>query len=173
MLTSMISNYISSNSLNGSQATVTDLQPRNITTGTTSARIGEYFGDGSNLNGTISEILIFNRALQNDERQQVEGYLAWKWGLVQNLPVTHPYYYAKAPQSAFQPTSFPSCALWLDAADGNTVSSNVTQWTDKSGQDNHLISNASYLSPTYNPSVRGIRFTTSATTPTASILERS
>ena len=25
------------------------------------------------------------------DRQQLEGYLAWKWGLEANLPVDHPY----------------------------------------------------------------------------------
>jgi len=112
--------------------------------------------------GDISEILIFNRALQNDERQQVEGYLAWKWGLVQNLPTNHPYYYSKVPQSIFQPTSFPSCTLWLDAADENTVirsGSNVTQWNDKSGNGTNLVSNASFLRPTYISNERSLNFT--------------
>jgi hypothetical protein len=26
-----------------------------------------------------------------DNRQKLEGYLAWKWGMVPNLPVDHPY----------------------------------------------------------------------------------
>lgn len=42
-------------------------------------------------NGHISEILVFDRVLQVDELQTVEGYLAWKWGLEANLPVGHPY----------------------------------------------------------------------------------
>jgi hypothetical protein len=30
--------------------------------------------------------------LTTTQRQQVEGYLAWKWGLQTALPTTHPYY---------------------------------------------------------------------------------
>jgi hypothetical protein len=41
-------------------------------------------------NGYIHEVLVFN-TLTSLERQQVEGYLAWKWGLQANLPSTHAY----------------------------------------------------------------------------------
>jgi hypothetical protein len=37
------------------------------------------------------EIVIYGTALSPSQIQQVEGYLAWKWGLVQNLPAAHPY----------------------------------------------------------------------------------
>jgi hypothetical protein len=43
--------------------------------------------------GTIAELLVYTRALSTGERQTVEGYLAWKWGLQSNLPDTHPYKY--------------------------------------------------------------------------------
>lgn len=43
------------------------------------------------LSGVIAEVVLFNRALTTTERQQVEGYLAWKWGLQSSLPVGHPY----------------------------------------------------------------------------------
>jgi hypothetical protein len=48
-------------------------------------------GAGAALNGLVYEILLFNRALATAQRQQVEGYLAWKWGLVGNLPANHPF----------------------------------------------------------------------------------
>jgi hypothetical protein len=44
-----------------------------------------------NVRGGISEAIIINRALSTADRQRVEGYLAWKWGLVGSLPSTHPY----------------------------------------------------------------------------------
>jgi hypothetical protein len=44
-------------------------------------------------NGDISEILIYNRTLTSTERQTLEGYLAWKWSLMTELPITHPYSY--------------------------------------------------------------------------------
>lgn len=42
-------------------------------------------------NGQCAEILLYSEALTVAERQTIEGYLAWKWGLVANLPSTHPY----------------------------------------------------------------------------------
>jgi hypothetical protein len=43
------------------------------------------------ITGTISECLLYTQALTTIQRQQIEGYLAWKWGLVGTLPSTHPY----------------------------------------------------------------------------------
>jgi hypothetical protein len=40
----------------------------------------------------MNELLFYNRVLSVEERQTVEGYLAWKWGLQGSLAVTHPYY---------------------------------------------------------------------------------
>jgi hypothetical protein len=62
-------------------------------------------GDATNLlylnnNGRVpasnyyAEILIFNSAVSLTQVYQVEGYLAWKWGLAGNLPATHPFKYA-------------------------------------------------------------------------------
>jgi hypothetical protein len=40
-------------------------------------------------NGYIAEILIYTRVLSTTERQQVESYLAQKWGLTASIPVGH------------------------------------------------------------------------------------
>ena len=40
---------------------------------------------------TVSELVMYNTVLSIPERQKVEGYLAWKWGLQANLPAGHPY----------------------------------------------------------------------------------
>ena len=172
LVTGMFSNYIVSGWNNGTpmtQTTTTDLQLATIpfNTGTGSGLIGSR-ANTLPAYGLMSEYIQFNRALQNDERQQVEGYLAWKWGLVQNLPVTHPYYYAKAPQTAFRPTNFPLCALWLDAADRNTVSGPVTQWNDKSGNGRHFVAAGSSPTPTFSNSAflgrPGMQFTRTSNT---------
>lgn len=42
--------------------------------------------------GIVHEVIAYTRVLSVTERQQVEGYLAWKWGLQNSLPTTHPYY---------------------------------------------------------------------------------
>lgn len=41
--------------------------------------------------GEIGEIFLIKRALTTEERQQMEGYLAHKWGLEGDLPNGHPY----------------------------------------------------------------------------------
>lgn len=38
-----------------------------------------------------AEVVIVHSALSTDNRQKLEGYLAWKWGLQADLPVGHPY----------------------------------------------------------------------------------
>jgi hypothetical protein len=42
-------------------------------------------------NGTISEIILYIGNIDTQQYQQVEGYLAWKWGLQDQLPANHPY----------------------------------------------------------------------------------
>ena len=39
----------------------------------------------------LSEMIAFSPALTTPQRQQVEGYLAQKWGLTASLPSTHPF----------------------------------------------------------------------------------
>ena len=43
-------------------------------------------------NGTIREIIFIDKeGVTDDERQRIEGYLAHKWGLEENLPTFHPF----------------------------------------------------------------------------------
>ena len=42
-------------------------------------------------NKYISEVIGCNTKLSTENRQRVEGYLAWKWGLEADLPADHPY----------------------------------------------------------------------------------
>jgi hypothetical protein len=53
--------------------------------------IGRFSGGGLNWTGAIGEVIAFNSALSTSDRQQVEGYLATKWGLQGSLPASHPY----------------------------------------------------------------------------------
>lgn len=48
--------------------------------------LGTYMWDGY-----ISEIIFYNNILSTTDRQKIEGYLAWKWGLQGNLPSNHLY----------------------------------------------------------------------------------
>jgi hypothetical protein len=72
------------------------------TAGTSSASVGTFavtkYGIGNQANaaseywiGSIGEILLYTTALSDADRQKVEGYLAWKWGLQSSLPANHPY----------------------------------------------------------------------------------
>jgi hypothetical protein len=53
--------------------------------------IGRRVSSVEYLNGGIGEIVIFASEIPAAQRQQVEGYLAWKWGLQARLPSTHPF----------------------------------------------------------------------------------
>jgi hypothetical protein len=39
----------------------------------------------------LREFFVYSRALSTSEYQQLEGYLAWKWGLQGSLPGGHPF----------------------------------------------------------------------------------
>ena len=108
--------------------------------------------------GYVSEVVVYNSVLTQTARQQVEGYLAQKWGLTSQLPAGHPgltqtiytsnynykFYQSRIPLSPqpiyqnFKPTQLTgvTCALWMDGADTTTMTTSgttVTQWRDKSG----------------------------------------
>jgi prepilin-type N-terminal cleavage/methylation domain-containing protein len=51
-------------------------------------------GDGNTDRGWIGliyEVILSVLPLSLDDRQKLEGYLAWKWGLTDKLPTNHPY----------------------------------------------------------------------------------
>ena len=136
-----------------------------------------------NQNLHFHEILLYSASLSTSERQQIEGYLAWKWGLqgtgtapVISLPVTHPYgnaYSIVRPfLRNFTPTDVPNpCLLWFDGRDSTTLTlsgSNVTQWRDKSGNANNITSFSS-TQPTYDASTGLLTFTNGTGTTTSSI----
>jgi len=129
-------------------------------------RVGSGDGyPGNSWLGHIYEVIVFNVALSTAQRKQVEGYLAQKWGLRQQLPQEHPgqkgiiYPTIKTPlatplvyPSSFVPTQIANCTLWLDGADpagtGTPPSngSTVSTWVDKSGGGNNGSGNGSYSS---------------------------
>jgi hypothetical protein len=120
-------------------------------------------GNAGSFNGYFSEILVYNTALSTSDRQKVEGYLSWKWGLQTNLSSSHPYY-SSAPggSSSSGITNFPKTItsgtlfMWFDASDSTTISysgSNISQWNDKSGNGRNATpysSNCTYNSTGYN-----------------------
>jgi len=61
-------------------------------TGSTKITLGTRISKDTQFTGNIYEVIIYNTALITTQRQSIEGYLAWKWGLQANLINTHPYY---------------------------------------------------------------------------------
>jgi len=128
----------------GNYNTTSSDSTRTSTTLNTSASVW-YLGNrpdaATPVNSYVCEFLEFNTFLSTSQRQQVEGYLAVKWGLQSSLPSTHPYnatsitqnYQRPLFQRTFSPVDIPGCQLWLDAADTSTVTgtSSVTAWTNK------------------------------------------
>jgi hypothetical protein len=110
-------------------------------------------------------VIGYNATLTTVERQQVEGYLAWKWGLQGDLPPSHPFKnspilgvnYAANPvfppqirSASWIPTQISGCQLWLDAADRTTLTfsgTDVIRWTDKTS-NRYTFSNSGTIRTT-------------------------
>jgi hypothetical protein len=141
--------------------------------------IGGYAGGTSNFySGNLGEIIFFKPALSATSRQQVEGYLSYKWGIQSNLQSTHP---ATSNQSAilysnlviplsrtivmsgtnrWLPSQIAGLSLWLDAADSSTLFQNtagttpvtngsqIQLWRDKSSNANNASNSQTVM--TYN-----------------------
>jgi hypothetical protein len=66
-------------------------------TGATNFTLGGWFTapetpfDSVLTNFNLGELQFFNNAITTAQRQTVEGYLAWKWGIQGSLAPTHPY----------------------------------------------------------------------------------
>ena len=136
---------------NGSSATMAGTAANATATGSNIAIGASVNGDNPWI-GELSELIFFNTALTTSNRQQVEGYLAWKWGLTTSLPIGHPS------RPSFLPTDVSGCSLWLDAADATTLTltgSNVTQWRDKSSNGFHATGFGSTTRQAFN-SLQGI-----------------
>jgi hypothetical protein len=110
--------------------------------------LGGLGGGANSWNGYVAEVIVYNKALNPIQRTRVEGYLAWKWGLVERLSAQH-FYKARGPSPLrpfnWTPTFTRGCRLWLDAADSSAVTlldpsgSMVSVWKDKSGSHNDAI----------------------------------
>jgi hypothetical protein len=99
--------------VNGSGASLsTNLQASDLgayVSGTAAGTIGEGSDPGSTL--TVAELIVYDNAeITTTQRQLIEGYLAWKWGLSSQLPSTHPFV-SGAPYGNPQTTSFGSMSI--------------------------------------------------------------
>jgi hypothetical protein len=112
-----------------------------------------YIGEGNTVDianalvGNIGEIIIFNRQLMYNERRQVEGYLANKWGLTSSLSNVHPFkntppsyfnVFTREAPIRFSPNIYPNLLYWIDATDAGSYTSNsniITSVRDKSSSN--------------------------------------
>jgi len=91
----------------------------------------------------FKEIIMYERAIADTERKQLEGHLAWKWNLQNSLETTHPYYKFRPSQLsvplpvAYVDTSLSGSTIYItwpssiDATSGYEV--NVYQSTSENG----------------------------------------
>lgn len=131
------------------------------------------------LDGLVGEIIITESIPDNDTRQKIEGYLAHKWRITENLPADHPYKLSapgpkgsevkpinNSPTTAkisnqsetvepktgsWSPAEI-SPAAWYDAADATTFilsSGAVSQWNDKSGNARNISQATTTQRPTF------------------------
>jgi hypothetical protein len=128
------SNYILSSTISGGTASIggnggTLATGSTTFSGTGTFTVGAGYIDHRNkLSGTISEVIEYSNAVTTTQRQQVEGYLAWKWGLQSNLPGGHPYYSAPPVLAPAAPTS-PTLSITSGTATlGWTVASGATAY---------------------------------------------
>jgi hypothetical protein len=159
---------------NGIAGTLQTDGPTGVDTQAVILRVGhDGFEGDTYVQGTISELLLYTTALTTAQRQQIEAYLAQKWGLQPNLPQGHPgtrgviYPIQRLPnaiywryQTPFDPTSINNCIIWLDAKDplanGSVLADATTIpiWYNKvsgssnattfSGKSPPVLSNASF-----------------------------
>ena len=81
--TTGLTQYMNGNAFAGNNGTT--ISAKGVT-------IGALINNMWSWEGYISEILIYSDVLSTTDRQSVEGYLAWKWGINTSLPSSHPYY---------------------------------------------------------------------------------
>jgi hypothetical protein len=59
--------------------------------GATATSSGIKLAYGNEFDGAFAEVVILSGTVSNEIRLKMEGYLAWKWGMVGRLPGDHPY----------------------------------------------------------------------------------
>ena len=119
----------------------------------------------TSFNGYMCELIVYNVTMTLAQQQQIEGYLAWKWGLQGSLPPTHPYYTDSSSVTALalyypralatiigtnqkHPLTIAGISLWLDGLDITGTGSRyptgttVTTWADKSGNQRNATASS-------------------------------
>jgi len=134
----------------------------------TALNTAQTFSIGKNTSCNLQyfECILFSIDLTTSQRQQIEGYLAWKWGLQANLPAGHPYLPTASIRAgpylkAFNPLDIPNCCMWYDGADKSSMTINgsnqITQWNDKSG-NGYTLTTTTTTGPTITTSSNAVGY---------------
>lgn len=105
---------------------------------TTGFFVGDDFDGGDSLQGSVAEIIVYNRDLTPDERRDVENYLASKWGLA--IPNATPTIGTNVGMNTFQGTAETLTAAMLAATDADNTDSRVI-YTITNAQDYGTLTN--------------------------------
>ena len=129
------------------------------------------------LTGNIAEVLLYNRGLTDDEIVSVEGYLAKKWGIQNQLLFNHVGVARNPPLMGYRLLPYrqvvSNYGLWFDAMDTSTIRDiggnfpprlppnqlGIGRWNDKSGNNRFLsnyverVSDFNLLGTNYYPTV--------------------
>ena len=156
--TNTLAGFYVGTALSGAQIRLGALTSTNPSAG------NQFAPDGGNdtAQADICEVMIFTGILSKVQAQQVEGYLADKWGLRESLPSNHPYRTIAGPVvrpflRTFVPTDIDGCQIWMDPADSSTVtvtSGTVRTIRDKSGNGNDMANASSTF--TYASTLNGL-----------------
>ncbi len=124
--------------------------------------IGGYTGAADQLNGSIAEIIIYDTSLTAAQITAIEVYLADKWGVYHpsanwingfDSVIQDMIHVSKLNRDEAELIAESSIKLWLDASDEDTItesSGSVSQWDDRSGNDNHCVQATGSEQPTTN-----------------------
>jgi hypothetical protein len=118
---------------------------------------------GSMFGGQIGELLIYSGTVTTAQRQQLQAYLAWKWGIRSSFSSTFPLYTIPSNSLSFAPKNITGCVLWLDGNDISTLfqdtagtipvtanGQSVALWKDKSGNTDNGTQSTGGNQPTYS-----------------------
>ena len=108
--------------VNGSAMTTTNTTNTGSISNSNVLDIGAASVGGNPVTGDIAEVLVGGATLTSSDREKLEGYLAWKWGLEDNLPSAHPY-------KTFPPTFTLPTVYWTGAGNLADVS-DAGNWSD-------------------------------------------
>jgi hypothetical protein len=133
----------------------------------TSQIIGANSGAGEVFNGNFYDVLVYSTALTTTQRQDVEGYLAWKWGIQTTLPSNHPYRNSAPTPVAPQPlvflnaTNYSGSGAWLDESGNGKNATKSVGTIAKSAAGNSLVFDGSTAWSLPNLSLGAGNWTTS------------